>query len=522
MQERKQLFRAGDQFIALFPKDAVKAFPIVFTDLWTAAAGAGWAGSDLNTKLSAALNDAAYLVDNGSIMNVVSHTMTAEKVTDAIVRWAVSQAGKIVVKELTVVASNATLVEYAIADTQSGGASILMTGYQIAGAYSAVVPTDTIIQAIAKVEAGVTELKTQVGSEDSGLEKLLKDFIATKAQANGLASLDANGKVPASQLPSFVDDVVNVTFVKNEAAIPTTGLLIDQKFYAKDVKKIFVATSETDHGTAQNPETDKIYIDLTANGQYGSNKTYRWSGTDMVEISSSLALGETAQTAYAGNKGKANRDALVSAPAKMVSSVDEFTAGADSVTMNFKEAAKSADGFGWDAEAASTKALPVVSETAAGVMSANDKKNLDVLIELAGGDPTDPSAPLDPTTADFLKKTNAGVGVLADYAVATDKADVTAGDTISVAVGKLQKQLDDVEAGTTSPVVPEIPTVTVPDVPSDVIDTPFPEADKPAAGDDLKTIIAKQQAQIEYLTKQIEAITALVQPDGYDLVYVNK
>lgn len=84
-----------------------------------------------------------------------------------------------------------------------------------------------------------------------------------------LATLDTSGKVPASQLPSYVDDVLEYD---NKAAFPETG------------------------------EAGKIYIAKDTNLQY------RWSGTAYVEISSSLALGETASTAYAGNKGKQNAD----------------------------------------------------------------------------------------------------------------------------------------------------------------------------------------------------------------------
>ena len=88
--------------------------------------------------------------------------------------------------------------------------------------------------------------------------------ISNKSKANGYASLDANGKVPASELPSYVDDVVEATTLAN---LPTTG------------------------------ETGKIYV--TTN----DNKTYRWSGTAYVEISVSLALGTTSSTAYRGDLG---------------------------------------------------------------------------------------------------------------------------------------------------------------------------------------------------------------------------
>lgn len=95
---------------------------------------------------------------------------------------------------------------------------------------------------------------------------------ATEKGANsGVATLDATGKVPASQLPSFVDDVIEAA---NFAALPAEG------------------------------EGGKIYVTLD------DNKTYRWGGTAYAEISASIALGETAGTAYEGSKGKANADAI--------------------------------------------------------------------------------------------------------------------------------------------------------------------------------------------------------------------
>ena len=108
------------------------------------------------------------------------------------------------------------------------------------------------------------------------------DYIAssTKGANNGVAELDANGKVPSSQLPSYVDDVIE-------------GYLYNGHFY-----------EEAAHTTEITGETGKIYVDLS------TEKTYRWSGTAFVEISESLALGETSSTAYAGDKGKANADAI--------------------------------------------------------------------------------------------------------------------------------------------------------------------------------------------------------------------
>ena len=101
---------------------------------------------------------------------------------------------------------------------------------------------------------------------------------AKKGVANGVAELDTTGKVPSAQLPSFVDDVIE-------------GYLSGGKFY-----------KEASHTTQIAGESGKIYIDLT------SSKTYRWSGSTFVEISQSLALGETSTTAYRGDRGKAAYD----------------------------------------------------------------------------------------------------------------------------------------------------------------------------------------------------------------------
>lgn len=99
-----------------------------------------------------------------------------------------------------------------------------------------------------------------------------------KGVANGVAELDANGRVPSSQLPSYVDDVIE-------------GYYYNSKFY-----------EESSHTTEISGETGKIYVDLS------TEKTYRWSGTAFVEISASLALGETSSTAYRGDRGKTAYD----------------------------------------------------------------------------------------------------------------------------------------------------------------------------------------------------------------------
>ncbi|OUO26025.1 hypothetical protein [Eubacterium sp. An3] len=101
---------------------------------------------------------------------------------------------------------------------------------------------------------------------------------AKKGAASGVAELDATGKVPSAQLPSYVDDTIE-------------GYLSGGKFY-----------KESSHTTQITGEAGKIYVELS------TNKTYRWSGSTYVEISQSLALGETSTTAYRGDRGKAAYD----------------------------------------------------------------------------------------------------------------------------------------------------------------------------------------------------------------------
>lgn len=97
--------------------------------------------------------------------------------------------------------------------------------------------------------------------------------------------LGTDGKVPSSYLPSYVDDVLEYTSI---SAFPSTG------------------------------ETGKIYVDVS------SNKTYRWGGTSYVEISASLALGETSSTAYAGDKGKKNADAIATLRGEMDTTISDI------------------------------------------------------------------------------------------------------------------------------------------------------------------------------------------------------
>jgi hypothetical protein len=132
----------------------------------------------------------------------------------------------------------------------------------------------TFIAATAVAEGATPKLVLQDGSllDQSTFQPAGSYVLASEKGANnGVATLGADGKVPSSQLPSFVDDVIEAA---NFAALPETG------------------------------EAGKIYVTLD------DNKTYRWGGSAYVEISASIALGETQGTAYEGSKGAANATAI--------------------------------------------------------------------------------------------------------------------------------------------------------------------------------------------------------------------
>ncbi len=93
--------------------------------------------------------------------------------------------------------------------------------------------------------------------------------------ANGVATLDDNGLVPAAQLPSYVDDVVDLVAIAAEA--PATAK-VGEKYFNTTDKKVYVATAENTWGNAADPEADKIYVNIA------NNMSYRWSGTTMVQI----------------------------------------------------------------------------------------------------------------------------------------------------------------------------------------------------------------------------------------------
>lgn len=174
--------------------------------------------------------------------------------------------------------------------------------------------------------------KDSLTKEDVGLGNVTNDAQVKRSEmgtASGVATLDETGKVPASQLPSYVDDIIEGTYVNS-------------------------TTFNDADGSPVTPESGKIYVDTT------TNKEYRWGGTQFVLISESLALGETASTAYPGNKGKQNAD-NIAALQTSVSEIEEKDAQQDTQITAAKNAAdaaqEAADGAQTAAETADSKAV---------------------------------------------------------------------------------------------------------------------------------------------------------------------
>ena len=200
-----------------------------------------------------------------------------------------------------------------------------------------------------------TALKTELTEDIQEVQDDLNTFKATKGQANGLASLGSDGKVPASQLPSYVDDVIDVYATYD---VSPTNQISNIKLY-----------SDAAYANPVTGEAGKSYNDITE-GHPGYQ--FRWSGTTWVPITSGgLIIGEISGTAYDGAKGKTTADELQGLkdfnPVRLISITTEASKG----TLNY-EPANGTGVKGLD--------IPAASSMKAGVMTAADKVKLDTTL----------------------------------------------------------------------------------------------------------------------------------------------
>lgn len=213
----------------------------------------------------------------------------------------------------------------------------------------------SIVDAINKGDAAV---KAQVDRLDTKIDDVnedLQDFKALKGQPNGLAELDGNGKVPASQLPSYVDDVMDAYATYT---VSPTGVLQNIQLYA-----------DVEHETPIVGERDKIYVNVTP-GEVSYQ--FRWSGSQWVHIdSNAIIIGDITGTAYDGGKGKAMENVVNSMPNNLLSTFQLDQTDVNNITISLTGVEKS--GGKYIESTLSNITITPATNTVAGLMTGAEK-----------------------------------------------------------------------------------------------------------------------------------------------------
>ena len=208
-----------------------------------------------------------------------------------------------------------------------------------------------------------TALKTELTDSIQEVRDDLDTFKATKGQANGLASLGSDGKVPAAQLPSYVDDVIDVYATYD---VSPTNQISNIKLY-----------SDAAHANPVTGEAGKSYNDITE-GHPGYQ--FRWSGTTWVPITSGgLIIGEISGTAYDGAKGKTTTDVVKSLPNTLVNGV-RITPEAGRVNLILINGHRADSDSIYSNGPNINNYIQPATATQAGVMTAADKVKLDTTL----------------------------------------------------------------------------------------------------------------------------------------------
>lgn len=203
-----------------------------------------------------------------------------------------------------------------------------------------------VVTSVNNRKGAVTLTKTDVGLGNVTNDAQVK--ASEKGKAGGVATLDSGGKVPSSQLPSYVDDVLECD---NKAAFPATG------------------------------ETGKIYVDKA------TNKTYRWSGSTWINITNPIDLGETSSTAYAGNKGKANADAIKALQTRATGIEEQIAGVMDDIATLDDRGQQHAEGFATAIEEKGERISEIESWRSAIAVTQQGNTTKPRLV-MAGGNPT--------------------------------------------------------------------------------------------------------------------------------------
>ena len=206
-------------------------------------------------------------------------------------------------------------------------------------------------------------------------------------------TLGSDSKVPAAQLPSYVDDVLEYAGTVSGITVESISLSSVDAVYYDTTHKSFCGKKGEGYysnwstvgekalpadsfgtvvGTTITPYSNKIYVDTS------KNKTYRWSGTDLVQLDSGLTLGETSSTAFAGNRGKALetwKASLANKHALTLGNSGNVTPSETDVDINFNYF----DVNNPTSSGSKSISIPAATTSKAGVMSKSDKSKLDGL-----------------------------------------------------------------------------------------------------------------------------------------------
>lgn len=190
--------------------------------------------------------------------------------------------------------------------------------------------------------------------DTSAISNQLQDLINSKGSANGIASLDEQGVVPSAQLPSYVDDVIDVYATYDKSA---EGVLSNIQLFSNQEKT-----------TPITPESGKIYIDVEGNYQF------RWTGTQYATVGAPTVLGEVTGTAYDGGKGKALSDTINKMSNKVVVGPTTVISSTNNVVIKYQTHFTSTNSNSED-----SSAINAATTSRAGVMSSADKQKLDTI-----------------------------------------------------------------------------------------------------------------------------------------------
>lgn len=250
----------------------------------------------------------------------------------------------------------------------------------------ATVKENEIAQNLATETQNRSDADTAMQASIKKVDDDLQGFKKTKDQANGLASLDGNGKIKPEQLPEGAAYNVmgiekQVNLLSDRDSVP--DMEVGDRLYVLEDKKIYTKTLDGwDVGIE--PKEDVIYNFRRADEEGRTNITKRWDGKDMTVISETVVLGETQGTAYEGSKGKLLKDRIDSLPNSVVSAVilykpnafEENPVKKNKVGINVKQYEKRLQHEEWEFKASTEYDIPVASLEDGGhggLMSYEDK-----------------------------------------------------------------------------------------------------------------------------------------------------